>query len=506
MVLESLKPRIVWEIFEDVMASTPHPSKKEEKIRKKIKDWTKNKAEHEGIALEILEDAAGNILIRKSASKGCEHYPCLMMQAHMDMVCETDRPEGFDFDNNPIPIRIQDNGEWVDADGTTLGADDGIGIALGLGILFLKDEQFSHGQLEVLLTVDEETGLGGAFALDPQILNIQSKYLINLDGGNLGTMIIGCAGGGNTELSMDISPELHGSVENMQFFELHVHGLLGGHSGGDIHLPKASANVLITTILSHLDASYDLHLCTIDGGTMHNAINRESIAKFAVSKDQAESVKKSFIRIATDIFDYYQAGEDKSLHFEPGMIIDLTESSVEKSLDSQLSSKIIASINLIPHGALKFSPTIPNLVETSNNLAVIKTTDTKITVLSFARSSVDSEFKIFRKKLGQIATFGGWEIDLKQAYSGWKPEPHTPFLQYVTKKYEEKLGRPVNKMAIHAGLECGIFSTKIPGVQMVSLLPITEGGHTPDERVHISSTEFIFDLLKNILSDLPAIL
>ncbi|WP_371805303.1 beta-Ala-His dipeptidase [Candidatus Lokiarchaeum ossiferum] len=506
MVLESLKPRIVWEIFEDVMASTPHPSKKEEKIRKKIKEWVRNKAEQEGLELEILEDTAGNILVRKPASKGCENYPSLMMQAHMDMVCETDRPEGFDFDNNPIPIRIQDNGEWVDADGTTLGADDGIGIALGLGILFLKDEQFLHGPLEVLLTVDEETGLGGAMALDPQVFNIQSKYLINLDGGNLGTMIIGCAGGGNTEFSMEIDPKLSGSEEKLQFFELHVHGLLGGHSGGDIHLPKASANVLIMSILSHLNASYDLHLCSINGGTMHNAINRESIAKFAVSKDHTEALKQSFIHIAQEIFNYYQAGDDKSLHFEPNMIIDLTETQPQKSLEVQLSSKIIASINLIPHGVLKYSPTIPNLVETSNNLAVIKTSDKKITVISFARSSVDSEFKIIRTKLVQIATFGGWKIDLKPAYSGWKPEPHTPFLQYVTKKYEGKLGRPVKKMAIHAGLECGIFSTKILGVQMVSMLPITEGCHTPDERVHISSTKFIFELLKEIITDLPAIL
>ncbi len=505
MVLESLNPKIVWEIFEDVMASTPHPSKNEEKIRKKIKEWISQKANAENIRLKINEDAVGNILVRKPASKGCEHYPCLMMQAHMDMVCETDRPDGFDFENDPIPIRIQENGEWVDADGTTLGADDGIGIALGLGILFVKDDYFKHGPLEVLMTVDEETGLTGAFALDPKALDIQSKYLINLDGGNLGTMIIGCAGGGMAEFTKKISPQFPNSPENVQFFELHVHGLLGGHSGAEIHLPKASANVMIAQILSHLNATYQLSLGQINGGTMHNAINRESIATFAVSKDKTEEIKQSFIKVATQMFDYYQSGDEKSLHFEPNMIIDLTETKPSQILDPLISSEIIASINIIPHGVIRFSPTIRNLVETSNNLAVIKTTEAQISVLAFARSSVDSKLQFFRDKLSQIASLGGWSIELKPAYSGWKPEPHNPFLLFVSKTYEAKLGRPVSMQAIHAGLECGILSAKIPGIQMVSMLPITEGGHTPDERVHISSTLFIFDLLKEIISNLPTI-
>ncbi|MHA1647974.1 MAG: M20/M25/M40 family metallo-hydrolase, partial [Promethearchaeota archaeon] len=197
MVLENLEPKLVWEIFEEVVSKTPHESKKEGKIREKIKEWVKNRAEKENISLTINEDAIGNVFIKLPASNGMESCQPVMLQAHMDMVCETDRPEGFDFDNESIPIRIQDNGEWIDADGTTLGADNGIGVAIALATLFDKNEDFKHGPLEILLTVDEETGLTGAFQLDEKKLEIQSKLLINLDSEDIGKITIGSAGGGD---------------------------------------------------------------------------------------------------------------------------------------------------------------------------------------------------------------------------------------------------------------------------------------------------------------------
>jgi dipeptidase D len=246
MVLESLEPKIVWQIFEEVFIQTPRASKKEDKIRAKIKEYVQAKAEATGLVVMIIEDGTGNILLKAPATEGMEKAPPILLQGHMDMVCETDRPDGFDFDNSPIPVRIQDNGEWVDADGTTLGADNGVGSSIGIALAL--DPDVAHGPLEVLITVDEETGLVGAFGLDMQELGIESKLMVNLDSEDLGVITIGSAGGGDTTLTKKLN--LMDVTGEATFFDLSISGLFGGHSGVDIHKPRANANKLIARMLT----------------------------------------------------------------------------------------------------------------------------------------------------------------------------------------------------------------------------------------------------------------
>ena len=247
LVLENLEPKLVWEIFENVFIATPRESKKEEKIREALKNWISERASSESLNISVVEDEAGNLLVKKPATAGMESTPPILFQGHMDMVCETDRSDGFDFDNNPIPVRIQDNGEWVDADGTTLGADNGIGCSLGLALMF--DKGVKHGPLEVLITVDEETGLVGAFSLEPDEMGIESKILANLDSESVGIITIGSAGGGDTTLTKNLSKS---DASGFDHLRLVVKGLFGGHSGVDIHKHRANANKIIARLLSSL--------------------------------------------------------------------------------------------------------------------------------------------------------------------------------------------------------------------------------------------------------------
>ena len=257
MVLESLKPQIVWEIFEYVFSMTPRESKKEDKIRAKLKSWIPERAASLGIDLALHEDDVGNILVKRPASSGMESVQSLLFQGHMDMVCETDRPDGFDFDNDPIPIRIQDNGEWVDADGTTLGADNAIGTSIALAVLL--NPNLKTGPLELLITVDEETGLTGAFALDTEKLVIESRLLVNIDSGDLGTITVGSAGGGDTTFKKTL--QANDVTGEATFYELVVSGLFGGHSGVDIHKHRGNANKMIARLLAHLVEEMNIHLC-----------------------------------------------------------------------------------------------------------------------------------------------------------------------------------------------------------------------------------------------------
>jgi dipeptidase D len=256
MVFESLEPKLVWEIFEDVFTKTPRESKKEDKIRAKLKIWIPERAISLGMEVKVIEDETGNLLVKKGPTKGMEETQPLLLQGHMDMVCETDRSDGFDFDNNPIPIRIQDNGEWVDADGTTLGADNGIGTSIGLALML--DPDVRHGPLELLITVDEETGLVGAFALDIEKMGIESKLLVNIDSESLGVITIGSAGGGDTDLTKKL--DIQDVTGDATFYDLIVSGLFGGHSGVDIDKHRANANKLVARILSSLVAEMNVHL------------------------------------------------------------------------------------------------------------------------------------------------------------------------------------------------------------------------------------------------------
>jgi len=498
MVLENLEPKLVWQIFEEVFIQTPRASKKEDKIRAKIKEYAKTKSDAAGIALTINEDTTGNILLKTPATRGMEKAPPILLQGHMDMVCETDRPEGFDFDNKPIPVRVQDNGEWVDADGTTLGADNGIGSSIGLALVL--DPDVAHGPLEVLITVDEETGLVGAFGLDTEILGIESKLMVNIDSEDLGIITIGSAGGGDTTLTKTLS--LKDVAGEAIFYELSVSGLFGGHSGVDIHEPRANANKLIARMLSVIVDKMNVHLCSWNGGSKHNAITRESTARFAVETGRSADAEKLLAESRADILAYYKSAIPGATPLEPEIKIDWETSEPTPAFSLAESKRIIQSVNVIPHGPIRFSPSVEGLVETSNNLAIINTEDSEISVLMSTRSSVDSELDSFRKTVSDLAQLSGWDVTLKAAYPGWNPEPKSPFLAYVRSHLESISKGEIKVEAIHAGLECGIIGSKIPGIQMVSIGPRMENPHTPDERLRIADVGILYKAMKSILKNL----
>ena len=499
MVLENLEPKLVWQIFEEVFTKTPRESKKEEKIRARIKSFMQDRASSLGIDVMISEDATGNILLKSAATKGMESAPPILLQGHMDMVCETDRPDGFDFDNDPIPIRIQDNGEWVDADGTTLGADNGIGSSIGLSLIL--DSDVSHGPLEVLITVDEETGLVGAFGLDTKTLGIESKLMINIDSEDLGVITIGSAGGGDTTLSKRM--EMKQVTGEATFYDISVTGLFGGHSGVNIHEPRANANKLVAGLLSVIVAKMNVHLCSWNGGSKHNAITRESTAKFAVETGKTSEAEELLDEVRSRILAYYKAAAEGAKPLEPDIEIKWEETEPAPAFSLEESVKIIQSVNVIPHGPIRFSPSVDGLVETSNNLAVIKTEGSEVSVLLSTRSSVDSELESFRQRIFDLATLSGWNVEKKAAYPGWAPNPTSPFLHFIKGHLEKQAGSDVAVEAIHAGLECGIVGAKIPGIQMVSIGPRMENPHTPDERVRIADVGILYNLMKSILKDLP---
>jgi len=492
MVLENLEPKVVWEIFENVFSVTPRESKKEDKIRAKLKSWIPDRAKSLGIDITILEDDAGNIFVKRTASPGMESVQSLLFQGHMDMVCETDRPDGFDFDTNPIPIRIQDNGEWVDADGTTLGGDNGVGTSIALAVLL--DPNLKNGPLELLITVDEETGLTGAFALDTQKLAIESRLLVNVDSGGLGTITIGSAGGGDTTFKKTL--QFTDVTGEATFYELVVTGLLGGHSGVDIHKHRANANKLVARSLASIVDEMNVHLCKWNGGSKHNAITREATVTFAVETGKSSRTEELLEKSRDEILTYFK-------ELEPDIQINWKKSSPEPAFSLAESKKIITSINLLHQGPVAFSPAIDGLVETSNNVAVVETKDSTIKVLLSTRSSVDAELEEFRKKLARIGQLTGWEVILESPYPGWKPEPSSPFLSFIRSQYEKFVEEDLIISAIHAGLECGIIGAKFPGMQMVAIGPTEENEHTPDERVKISTVGAIYNLLVSIVKEIP---
>ncbi|TFG33164.1 beta-Ala-His dipeptidase [Candidatus Thorarchaeota archaeon] len=498
MVLEKLKPEPVWEIFEHVFTVTPRESKKEDKIRAKIRSWVTERAESSGIEIEIVEDSVGNLLLKKGPTKGMEDTPPLLLQGHMDMVCETDRKGGFDFDNAPIPVRIQENGEWVDADGTTLGADNGIGVALALALLI--DPDALHGPLEVLITVDEETGLVGAFSLNPQELGIESKLLINVDSEQLGLITIGSAGGGDTKLSrvLDIST----TDSNLTYYELSISGLLGGHSGVDIHKHRANANKLIARMLIELGLEMKVFLSSWEGGSKHNAITRESTVRFAIPAEKQVSADELLHEASQAIIAYYKNESKRSTILEPDLQIKWKQVEQFPVCSSEESHKIILTIDLLRQGPINVSPYVKDLVETSNNVAIIKTEGELFTILISTRSSVDAELESYRNQVEFFASQFGWDIERKEAYPGWNPAPSSPFLKFVQRHYEQVLKTEVQLRAIHAGLECGIIGAKIPGIQMVSIGPTALNAHTPDEKLRIADIPILYDLLKSVASEL----
>ena len=470
-----LEPKIVWKHFDEIR-KIPRCSKHEEKIREYIVNFAKQHG------LEYQVDKAGNVVVRKPASSGMENKPMVVLQAHMDMVCEKNKDVDHDFSKDPIKVKIE--GEWVTAEGTTLGADDGIGVATALAIL--EDKNLKHPPIEALFTVDEETGLTGAFALEKDFL--KGRTMINLDSEEFGIIYVGCAGGGDSTIKLAVKKEK--VPDGMKVMHVFVKGLKGGHSGCDIHEQRGNAIKILARILWKVKKEMEIRIIDISGGDKHNAIPREAEATVAV--ENAERFKEIVNSEAKDILE-----EIKPV--DPDMKVEISEAKGEEGLDKKSSYKVIDLLYALPHGVLAMSYDIPDLVETSTNLAKVRLEGDKVTVVMSSRSSTKTELQATRDRIRAIAELAGAEVEEGSTYPGWKPNLDSKILKIAKEVFKEMFGKEPEIKAIHAGLETGVIGEKFPGMDMISIGPDVRNPHTPDEKVHIGSVEKFYRYVAKIL-------
>lgn len=480
--LSSLEPKLVWQYFEE-LTKIPRPSKKEEKVLAFLKKWAENNK------FEYKQDAAGNLVIRKPATKGMENRLPVAIQGHVDMVCEKNSDVTFDFDNDPIQAYI--DGDFVKAKGTTLGADNGIGVAMGMAAM--TDKSVAHPPLELLLTVDEETGLTGANKLATDLLN--AKILINLDSEEEDAFTIGCAGGINTIGRFKyISDEL--PTESVAY-SLAVKGLMGGHSGINIHEGRGNAIALLVRILWKAIHKVNARVVEINAPGKHNAIPREAFATVLVKE------------AAVDDFLMYMNECKETFHKEyktkePNLVVEFQQVEMPKRvLEMNFAKKLIDSLLVCPHGVFRMSPDIPGLVQTSTNLAVVLTKEDEIYVLTSQRSSLESEKRHIANKVRAALELGGAEVETTDGYPAWEPNVNSQIVRLGAEVYEKMLGHAPRIEAIHAGLECGLIGEKYPGMDMISFGPNLFDVHTPFEKVQISSVEKIWKFLVELLKNIP---
>ena len=477
--ITSLEPRLVWEQF-DAITRVPRPSKKEGKIIDFLVDFAKK---HH---IEYKKDAIGNVVMRKPAMPGMEERAAVILQSHMDMVCEKNSDVEFDFDNDPIRTRI--DGEWVRAEGTTLGADCGIGMAAALAVML--DETVEHGPVEALFTVDEETGLTGAFELSEGMLT--GKYLVNLDSEDEGEIFIGCAGGIDTIATFHYTMEP--SPKNYTFFRVDVSDLQGGHSGDDIDKGRVNSNKTVARLLWDGMQSFELKLCYFNGGNLRNAIPREAYAIFGVPARFKEEFVKRYNLFAADL-------EAEFRFREPNFKITLNEMPhVDEVLDSRTQSALVYSLVGVPNGVVAMSFAVPGLVETSTNLASVKFAEgNRIVVTSSQRSSVESAKTYVMQMVESVFALAGADVAHSDGYPGWMPDPQSKLLEVTVDAYRRLFGSEPKVRAIHAGLECGLFLEKYPDLEMVSFGPTLRGVHSPDERLEIATVPKFWKLLTEVL-------
>ncbi len=483
MEKKDLRPAVVFHYFDEV-CQVPRPSKKEEKIRAYLLDFAKK---HN---LEAKTDEAGNVLIKKAASAGMENLKTVILQSHIDMVCEKNKDTEHNFETDPIQTYI--DGEWLRAKGTTLGADNGIGVATELAVLASDD--IKHGPIECLFTVDEETGLTGAFALKEGFMN--GDILLNLDSEDDGELFIGCAGGANTIAIYPFPTEK--APHGWFFFRVSVKGLTGGHSGDDISKNRANANKLLNRFLVQTMQKYGMRLADIEGGNLHNAIPREAHALCAVPMEYKEAVRVDLNIFISEIENEYSATE-------PNLSMDLeSEAPVEHVMEQKAMERFLLSIYAVHHGVYAMSQDIPGLVETSSNLASIKVCDGTIKVVTSQRSSILSSRKDMSQMVSAAFILGGATVTTGEGYPGWKPNPSSEILKIAVESYKRLFGVEPKVKAIHAGLECGLFLQKYPSLDMVSFGPTLRGVHSPDERMLIPTVEKFWNHLLDILAHIPA--
>ncbi len=478
MEIKNLQPQLVFSIFDEI-TKIPRPSKKEGKIRQFLLDYAK---EH-GIAAKT--DEIGNVVLSKPATPGHENAPTVILQGHMDMVCESN-DKNFDFENSPIQTII--DGEWIRANGTTLGADNGIGMAASLAAL--TDDSYTHGPLEALFTVDEETGMTGANNLSEGM--ISGSMLLNLDSEDDAEIFVGCAGGVDTQAFFHYKRSF--APKDFLYFKINIEGLNGGHSGGDIHLGRANANKLLARFLFDLSAKHEVVVSEIDGGNLRNAIPRASHAVIGVHTSQKEVVRTMLNLYIADLENEYKG-------LEPNLKITMESvDTPDFTIDETTSLNLIRALYCAPHGVVSMSRELEGLVETSTNLASVKmTNDNTIVVTTSQRSSVESRKWDIARQVEAVFLLAGAEVRHGDGYPGWQPNLESPIMKISRDAYEELYGVTPAIKAIHAGLECGLFLTKYPHLDMVSFGPTLRDVHSPSERMHIPAVERFWGQLKRTL-------
>ena len=482
MEIKDLQPQDVWKYFHEV-TQIPHPSGREEKIVQYLVDFAKARQ------LEVQKDETNNVLIKKKATPGKESLPTIILQSHVDMVCEKNKETQHDFDKDPIQTYIDEG--WVKAKGTTLGADDGIGVAAQLAIL--NSNTIEHGNIECLFTTEEETGLTGAFGLQKGFLS--GDTLINLDTEEEGQFYIGCSGGKDTSATFKYKEEA--TPDNFFWFKVQVNGLKGGHSGSEIHIGLGNANKILTRYLWALKKKEPVYIAEIGGGNLRNAIPREAYAIAGVPMASKEYTITTLNVLLANV-------EEELKVTDPGIKISLESiSAPEKCIEKDVSDKLISALYACPHGVIGMSHEISGLVETSTNLASIKMLEPNTIVVGTSqRSSTDSLKEDIGNMVSAVFLLAGAEVKSSDGYPGWKPNPSSRILAVAENVYEKLYGKKPEIKAIHAGLECGLFLSKYPNLDMISCGPTIQGAHSPDEKMEIATVErwwnFLLELIKNI--------
>ena len=491
MTLKDLNPAAVWNNFHG-LTLCPRPSKHEEKVRAYLLEW--GKAHN----VETFADETGNVIMRVPATPGYENRKGVILQGHMDMVPQKDSGVEHDFEKDPVSTVIE--GDWVHAKGTTLGADDGLGVAMAMAVAESKD--LAHGPVEVLVTYDEETGMTGAKALKPGLL--KGDILINLDSETEGELYVGCAGG--LDANANATYGRKDEPEGYECWTLAVRNCRGGHSGIEIVLCRANANKLAARILLPLLADKDVKLIDLEGGTLRNAIPRECVATVYVPSDRKDAVNEAVCRAAAEIRKEYAASDpDMEIVFEPYKAAPGTACDHEecKYVEEKTALGFIRAIVACPDGVERMSDAMPGLVETSNNMATVRIYKGEFSVKSLIRSSVDSAKDALAAKLESVFALAGVKTSFSGSYGGWAPDPDSEIVGIMKKVYERMFGKEPAVMAIHAGLECGILSESYPNWDMVSIGPTIISPHTPCEKTSIESVQKSWEFLKEVLKSIP---
>jgi dipeptidase D len=477
----NLTPKAVWKHFY-ALTQIPRPSKKEGKAIDFVEKFGKD------LGLETIRDEVGNVMIRKPATPGMENRKGVVLQGHVDMVPQKNSDKKHDFETDPIEAYV--DGDWVTANGTTLGADNGMGVAAAMAVLEATD--LEHPMVEALFTMDEETGMTGANALKPNIL--KGDILINMDSEDEGELYVGCAGGIDINVAHTLKTE---NNNKDKAFNVHIKGLKGGHSGMDINIGRANANKLLFRALKAAADVSDARLASVAGGDLRNAIPREAVAVVAVSADKADAFKSSIENAVAKFRDEFKAAED-------GIAVDLTEVEKPSTVLTETEHKALVDAVLeTVHGVVKMSESMEGLVETSNNLAIVKLTDGDLAVNCLTRSAADDEKMVFANKMKAIWDNLGCDVKLEGEYPGWKPNMDSEILKAMQGSYENLYNRTPEIKAIHAGLECGILGAAYPNWDMISFGPTIRNPHSPDEKVNIETVEKFWKWLVETLKNVP---